>query len=166
MLIIIIKIKEFQSFFYNSFMSKIISNNKRVSFDYEIIEKYEAGIELMGWEVKSARAGNVSLNNSYCSIYKNELILKDSYFKQYMNVKCDEYRMRKLLMHKYEIYKLKHKIETDSLTLVPKSIYFNKDSRIKVELALVRGYKKYDKRQNIKQRDIARELDKTMKNYN
>ncbi|MGP1451327.1 MAG: SsrA-binding protein [Metamycoplasmataceae bacterium] len=146
-------------------MSKTISNNKRISFDYEIIDKYEAGISLMGWEVKSARANTISLINSYCSIYKNEIYLKDSYFKQYMNVKCKEFRTRKLLMHKNEIVKLKRKIETEHLTLVPTKIYFNQRSKIKIEIALVKGLKKYDKREKIKARDVERKIEKNLKFY-
>lgn len=141
-------------------MLKIITNNKRISFDYEILETYEAGISLLGWEVKSARANTVSLSNSFCSIYKNEIFLKDSYFKQYMNVKCNEYRDRKLLLHKSEIQKIKRKIETQELTIVPRKIYFNSSSKIKIEIALVKGLKKYDKRQKIKERDIKMKIEK------
>lgn len=82
---------------------KIITTNKNAKRDYEILETFEAGMSLDGWEVKSARASEVALTNSFCSIYKNELWLKESFFKQYMQVKCNETQDRKLLMHKNEI---------------------------------------------------------------
>ncbi|VEU62897.1 SsrA-binding protein [Mycoplasmopsis bovirhinis] len=144
---------------------KIITTNKNSYRDYEILEKFEAGLALEGWEVKSARAAEVSLTNSFCSIYKNELWLKDAFFKQYMQVKCNETKDRKLLMHKHEIRKLKFKLESQPLTLIPLKLYFNKESTIKIELALVRGLKKYDKRAKLAKEEADKRILKTLKNY-
>ncbi|ATO30741.1 SsrA-binding protein [Mycoplasmopsis bovirhinis] len=144
---------------------KIITTNKNSYRDYEILEKFEAGLALEGWEVKSARAAEVSLTNSFCSIYKNELWLKDAFFKQYMQVKCNETKDRKLLMHKYEIRKLKFKLESQPLTLIPLKLYFNKESTIKIELALARGLKKYDKRAKLAKEEADKRILKTLKNY-
>ncbi|EIE42163.1 SsrA-binding protein [Mycoplasmopsis canis UFG4] len=144
---------------------KIISNNKIAHKDYEVLEKYEAGISLEGWEVKSSRSSGVSLTNAFCSIYKNELWLKESFFKQYMNVKGDETRDRKLLMNKSEIRKLKFKLEAQQLTLIPLKIYFNNKSFIKVEIALAKGLKKYDKREKIAKEEVRKKIIKTLATY-
>ncbi|RIV16365.1 SsrA-binding protein [Mycoplasmopsis gallopavonis] len=143
---------------------KIISNNKKAFHDYEILEKYEAGIELQGWEVKTCRANSVDISNAYCSIYKDEVYLKDSFFKQYMLLKCDEYRDRKLLLHKKEIRKLKQKIETMQVTLIPLKLYFS-GSYIKLEIALAKGLKKYDKRAKIVKEETQKAIKKALKFY-
>ncbi|WBP84148.1 SsrA-binding protein [Mycoplasmopsis edwardii] len=144
---------------------KIVSNNKIAFRDYEILEKFEAGIALKGWEVKSARAGEVSLTNAFCSIYKNELWIKDSFFKQYMQVKGDETADRKLLMHKNEIRKIKFQLDTQPITLIPLKLYFNKDSLLKIEIALARGLKKYDKREKIAKEETQKRINKLLKNF-
>lgn len=144
---------------------KIINNNKKILRDYEILDKFEAGIKLEGWEVKTARANSVDLSNAYCSIYKNELYLKDAYFKQYMLLKVNERQDRKLLMHKHEILRIKFKLDSQPLTLVPLKIYFNNQSKIKVEIALARGLKKYDKRDKIAKEESQKRLLKTLKSY-
>ncbi|MHA0272984.1 SsrA-binding protein [Mycoplasma sp. 48589B] len=141
---------------------KIVANNKKAFRDYEIIEKFEAGIELMGWEVKSARASSVDITNAFCSIYKGEMYLKEAYFKQYMQVKCDETRDRKLLLHKNEIRKIGFKEDTQRLTIFPLKIYFNEQSRLKVEIALARGLKKYDKRAKIIKEEVDKKIAKTL----
>ncbi|MHA3796233.1 SsrA-binding protein [Mycoplasma sp. HF14] len=141
---------------------KIVANNKKAFRDYEIIEKFEAGIELMGWEVKSARASSVDITNAFCSIYKGEMYLKEAYFKQYMQVKCDETRDRKLLLHKNEIRKIGFKEDTQRLTIIPLKIYFNEQSRLKVEIALARGLKKYDKRAKIIKEEVNKKIAKTL----
>ncbi|QGZ97297.1 SsrA-binding protein [Mycoplasma sp. NEAQ87857] len=144
---------------------KIVSNNKKAFRDYEIVEKYEAGMQLLGWEVKSARASQIDLTNAYCSIYKNELYLKEAFFKQYMLVKCDETRDRKLLMHKKEIRKLKQTLDTLSVTLIPLKIYFNNQSRLKIEIAIAKGLKKYDKRAKITKEETNKRIQQTLKFY-
>ncbi|WP_406614434.1 SsrA-binding protein [Mycoplasma corogypsi] len=144
---------------------KIITKNKRAHHDYEIIDKFEAGMELLGWEVKTARANQVQINAAFCSIYKDEIYLKNANFKQYMLVKCDETRDRKLLLHKSEIRKIKHKSESLKLTIIPLAMYFNKNSKIKLEIALARGLKKHDKRDKIIQEETQKRLQKTIKNF-
>ncbi|MEA4134543.1 MULTISPECIES: SsrA-binding protein [unclassified Mycoplasma] len=144
---------------------KIISTNKKAHHNYEIIDKYEAGIELLGWEVKSARANSIDISNAFCSIYKGEMYLKEAYFKQYMHVKADEFRDRKLLLHKNEIRKIKFATESQSLTIIPLKMYFNSSSRIKVEIALAKGLKKYDKRQQIIKDEVNKKLNKLINSY-
>lgn len=144
---------------------KIINNNKRELRNYEILNTYEAGIVLEGWEVKSARASKVTLNNSYCSFVRNELFLVNSHFSQYMQVKCDESKDRKLLLHKKELAKIKFKLESLKLTIIPTKIYFDNKSNVKVEIALVKGLRKYDKRQKLIQEEVNKRISKTIKNY-
>ncbi|UUD36416.1 SsrA-binding protein SmpB [Mycoplasmopsis citelli] len=143
---------------------KIISNNKKAFRDYEILDKYEAGISLLGWEVKSARASQVNLANAYCSIYKGEMFLKEAHFNKYMLLKVDELRDRKLLLHKSEIAKINFTLETQPLTLIPLKMYF-KNGKIKLEIALAKGLKKYDKRQKLAQEETNKRLQKAIKNY-
>ncbi|QKT05393.1 SsrA-binding protein [Mycoplasma sp. OR1901] len=144
---------------------KIIASNKHAFRDYEILDRLEVGISLLGWEIKSARASQVSLDNAYCSIYKDELYIKESFFKQYMLVKAEPTRDRKLLAHKSEIRKLKHKMETQKLTLVPLKFYFNKQSKLKLEIALARGLKKYDKREKIRKEEAQNKIKSTIQFY-
>ncbi|ADE19693.1 SsrA-binding protein SmpB [Mycoplasma crocodyli] len=142
---------------------KIIADNKKERRNYEIFELYEAGIVLEGWEVKSARANKVSLNNSYCSINKEQMWLNESHFSQYMLVKCNEVRERKLLLHKEEIKKIKFKCESKQLTIIPTKIYFKKD-KIKVEIALAKGLKKFDKREKIAKEEVQKNIKKKIMN--
>ncbi|MBU4690402.1 SsrA-binding protein [Mycoplasma sp. ES3157-GEN-MYC] len=145
---------------------KIISDNRRGLHSNTIHEKYEAGIVLQGWEVKSARAGTVQLTNSYCFFKNNELYLSNATFKQFMLVKCDETQDRKLLMHHNELLRLQNKKERmGNATIIPTKIYFNNQSRIKIEIALVTGMNKADKREAIKKRDNDRYLQKVLKNF-
>ncbi|AAZ43889.1 SsrA-binding protein [Mycoplasmopsis synoviae] len=141
---------------------KIIATNKNAKRNYEILKTFEAGIKLEGWEVKSARASSVELKNAYCSIYKDEVFLKESYFKKYMLLKVEETKNRKLLLHKKEILKIKQELQKN-LSLIPTKIYFNSNSLIKVELALGRGLKKYDKREKLKKEEVEKKLKKILK---
>ncbi|AKJ20701.1 SsrA-binding protein [Mycoplasmopsis synoviae] len=141
---------------------KIIATNKNAKRNYEILKTFEAGIKLEGWEVKSARASNVELKNAYCSIYKDEVFLKESYFKKYMLLKVEETKNRKLLLHKKEILKIKQELQKN-LSLIPTKIYFNSNSLIKVELALGRGLKKYDKREKLKKEEVEKKIKKILK---
>ncbi|UUD35400.1 SsrA-binding protein [Mycoplasmopsis caviae] len=144
---------------------KIISDNKRGIHNYKVIDKYEAGISLLGWEVKSARASTVNLLNSYCFFRKGEIFLCNAQFKQYMLLKCDETRDRKLLMHKSQIIRLQSKLhKLGRATIIPSKIYFDNRSCIKVEIALVIGLNKADKREEIKRRDNERYIKKVLKN--
>ncbi|MCV3733660.1 SsrA-binding protein SmpB [Mycoplasma enhydrae] len=139
-------------------MSKLIVKNKFAKSDYEIHSTYEAGISLLGWEVKSLRAKNVKLDNAFCSISnKNELWLNNAHIAQYMLVKGDLDRSRKLLMHKNEILRMKNTCDRLSLIIIPISLYWI-NNNIKIEIALAKKLRKYDKREKIKQEDLKRNL--------
>lgn len=148
--------------------TKLICKNKKARFDYEILKTMEAGIVLTGNEIKSIRLGHVNLKDSFAKInINNEVMLSNMFIGNYqlshIVSKQDERASRKLLLHKYEIRKLKQQIDQERLTLVPLSLYF-KYNRVKVELALCRGKRVHDKRQAIKERDVKREMDKAIKN--
>ena len=148
--------------------TKLICKNKKARFDYEILKTMEAGIVLTGNEIKSIRLGHVNLKDSFAKInINNEVMLSNMFIGNYqlshIVSKQDERASRKLLLHKYEIKKLKQQIDQERLTLIPLSLYF-KYNRVKVELALCRGKRVHDKRQAIKERDVKREMDKAIKN--
>ncbi|BDX52714.1 SsrA-binding protein SmpB [Metamycoplasma equirhinis] len=139
-------------------MPKIIAQNKFAKSDYDIESTYECGISLLGWEVKSLRAKNVKMENAFCSFNnQNELWLNNMNIAQYMLVKCDPYRTRKLLMHKSEIIRLQSKQEKLGLILMPLSMYW-KNNHIKVEIALAKKLKKYDKRQKIREQEAKKDF--------
>ena len=139
-------------------MTKLIIKNKFAKSDYDIHSTYECGISLFGWEVKSLRSNNGNLNNSFCSITnKNELWLNNLYIAQYMLVKGDSYRSHKLLMHKREIIKMRTIMDKLSLQILPVSIYW-KNNHIKVEIALAKRLKKYDKREKIKELEVKKRI--------
>ena len=134
--------------------------NKKAKFDYEIVEKLEAGIVLEGSEVKSVRAGHVNMGDSFCFVEGGELFLKNCRISAYDKATIlppDELRSRKLLLHKREIERLIGTSREKSLTVVPIAMYF-KGRRVKVEIALARGKRSYDKKQTIKARDIGRDM--------
>jgi len=138
---------------------KIIAKNRKAYHDFEILEKFEAGIELKGTEVKSIRAGKVNLKDGFARVMKGELFLMNMHISPYDHGNIhnhDPLRTRKLLMHKKEINKLIGKLSQQSLTLVALSLYF-KRNKAKVELGLGKGKKLHDKRETIKKRDIERE---------
>lgn len=142
---------------------KLIAENKRARFEYELLDSFEAGIVLTGDEIKSVRLGHFSIVDTYGFIKDNECFLRNSYIKEYSNsFDAGRYgdtsrRDRKLLLHKDEILKIKKKIEQDKLTLVPTKAYFS-GSNIKVEIAVARGKKLYDKRESLKKKDLDRRL--------
>ena len=139
-------------------MDKLIIKNKFPKSDYDIYTTYECGISLLGWEVKSIRAKNIKLQNAFCSIsLKNELWLNNANISQYMLVKCDPYRSRKLLLHKNEILKIHSLIDRMKLIIIPLSIYW-KNNKIKIEIALAKQLKKYDKREKIKKEEQRKQL--------
>ena len=132
--------------------------NRKAHHDYFVKSTYEAGIELMGTEIKSIRLGNVNINDSYARIKDNEVFLVNMYIGKYEEGNIfnhDERRSRKLLLHKKEIIRINHEIETNKYTLIPLKLYLKKN-KLKVELGLCQGKKLYDKRQTIKERDIKR----------
>ena len=141
------------------------TKNKRAYFDYEILQKYEAGIELHGYEVKSIKSGRASLRGAFVIIRAEETYLTNANITPYqaanMPKDYDPGRTRKLLLHKKEIKELIGKSAIKGLTLAPLRLY-NKKGKIKLEFALVRGKKKYDKRESIKKRDTEREMGRKM----
>ena len=144
---------------------EIVSTNKKARFNYEIIEKIEAGIALKGTEVKSIRNRNVSIGESYAQIKDNEVFLHNlhiSPYEQGNRENHDPIRVRKLLLHKHEIKKLVAKTQQKGLSLVPLSIYLRK-GKIKVELAIGRGKRLVDKRESIKKKTIEREIERIVK---
>ena len=142
---------------------KLVAENKRARFEYELIDTYEAGIVLTGDEIKSVRLGHLSIVDTYGFIKDGECFLRNSYIKEYSNsFDAGRYgdtsrRDRKLLLHKDEILKIKKKIEQEHLTIVPTKAYFS-GSNIKVEIAVARGKKLYDKRESLKKKDLDRKL--------
>ena len=147
---------------------KIAAQNRKAHHDYYVEEKYEAGIELAGTEVKSVRAGTLNLKDSYCSVKDGELFVHGMHISPYEKGNIfnkDPVRPRRLLMHKREIRKLHALVKQDGYTLVPLSVYF-KDARVKVEVGLCKGKKNYDKRDAAAQRDAKREIDRVMKSRN
>ncbi len=146
----------------------MIIKNKKALFNYEVLDKYIAGIVLVGTEIKSIRQGKASLVDSYCTIYNNEIILLNSYIGKFdiaAQFNHDERRQRKLLLNKQEINKLKKGIEIKGFTIIPLSMFINEKGLCKVEIALCKGKKTYDKRETIKEKDNKRELERTLKNY-
>ncbi len=145
---------------------KTISDNRKARYLYEILETYEAGIELLGTEVKSIRAGKVNLADGYALIRKGEACLLNVHISPYEGSGAyfnhDPRRTRKLLLHRKEINKLIGLVEQKGLTLVPLKMYF-KDSWIKLSIAVGRGKKLHDKREDIKRRDDQREMARAMK---
>ena len=138
----------------------VFARNKKASFDYFLENKYEAGIELIGTEVKSIRSGKVSIKESFVRIIKNELWILNMHITnyEYGNINNTvETRVRKLLMKRNEIEKLKQKIKEKGYTLVPLSIY-SSGKYIKVEIALAKGKKNYDKRQALKEKEISKSM--------
>jgi SsrA-binding protein len=147
---------------------KIAAQNRKAHHDYFVEDRYEAGIELAGTEVKSIRAGTLNLKDSYCTVKDGELFVHSMHISPYEKGNIfnkDPVRTRKLLMHKREIRKLHALIKQDGYTLVPLSVYF-KNARVKVEVGLCKGKKNYDKRDATAQRDAKREIDRTMKERN
>ena len=147
---------------------KIIAQNKKAWHDYFIDEKYEAGIALFGTEVKSIRAGAVNLKDSYCSIKNGELFVLGMHISPYEKGNIfnrEPRRERKLLMHKREIMKITGMLTQKGYTLVPLSLYFS-GKNVKVELGLCRGKKLYDKRDSIAAKEVNREIDRRMKDFN
>ena len=139
--------------------------NRKARYDYEIEDTYEAGIVLTGTEIKSIRMGKVNIKDSYAIIRNNDIYLLNTHISLYEEgnrFNHDEDRTRKLLLHKKEILKLKDKLEIEGYTLVPLKIYFVKN-KAKVLIGVAKGKKNYNKKETIKERDIQREMEKSLK---
>ena len=147
---------------------KTVAQNKKARHEYFIEETYEAGIELTGTEVKSIRQGRVNIRESFAYIRNSEVFVSGMHISPYEQGNIfnqDPLRDRKLLLHKYEINKLIGLTQQKGLTLIPTQLYFKK-GRVKVELAVARGKKLFDKRRDIADRDAKREIDRRVKEYN
>lgn len=148
--------------------TKQIAANKKAYHDYFVLDRFEAGLELTGTEVKSIRAGTLNLKDSYCRVIEGELWLIGMHispYKQGSYFNADPDRRRRLLMHKREIIRLGSRVQQEGLALVPLSLYF-KDSRVKLELGLCKGKKLYDKRADAADKSAKREIDRKMKEVN
>ncbi len=146
---------------------KLLANNKKAYHDYFIEEKYEAGLSLLGSEVKSIKKGKVSIKESFISDRKGEMFIYGMHvtpYSQAYDKDIDPTRTRKLLLHKKEINKLIGKKTQAGYTVVPLKIY-ERDGLVKLELALAKGKKQYDKRESIKAKDDKRKMDRALKNY-
>lgn len=144
---------------------KIICTNKKATFEYFILDKFEAGIKLKGTEIKSIREGKCNINDAYVIIKDGKVYILNMHIAKYDNGNIfnhDELRTRELLLNKHEINKLVSKIKLDGLTIVALKAYF-KDALVKIEIALAKGKKTEDKRQSIKERDTNREIQKDLK---
>lgn len=145
-----------------------IATNRKAYHDYFVLDTYEAGLALVGQEVKSIRAGNVNLKDSFVLITANgEMFVKNMYIKTYDKTTAfvvDERRDRKLLLNKSEINKLHDKVKVKGLTIVPLKLYFS-GKYVKIEIGLVKGKHTYDKKETLKLKDAERELKRDIKNY-
>ncbi len=147
-------------------MQKINIRNKRASFEFEFIETFTAGIQLFGTEIKSIRAGKASLVDSFCYFNRNELFVKGMHISEYKfgsYYNHEEKRERKLLLNRKELDKLDRKTKESGLTIVPLKIFLNPKGFAKMDIAICRGKKHYDKRESLKQKDHKREIDRMMK---
>ena len=142
--------------------------NRKASFEFHLLECYEAGISLYGTEIKALREGKANLQDSYCFFHRGELFVKNlhiSEYKQATYFNHEPKRTRKLLMKKRELSKLRSEVEAKGKTIVPKRLYINKKGLAKLEVCLAKGKKAPDKRQAIKEKEQKREMDKKMKDY-
>lgn len=144
---------------------KKIADNRKARHDYFVEEAFEAGIELVGTEVKSLRAGRVNLRDSWCDVVGNELFVKGMHISPYEQGNIfnrEPLRPRKLLMHRREINRLMGLVAQQGLTLIPLSLYF-KGPRVKVQIGLCKGKKLYDKREDMARRDAKRDMERAVK---
>jgi SsrA-binding protein len=143
--------------------NKVNIKNKKAYFDYEILEKHVAGLQLKGTEIKSIRQGKASLADSYCFFANHELWIKNMRISEYdhaTHFNHDPYRDRKLLMNRRELNKLEKQTREKGLTIVVLRVFINEKGLAKTEIALVRGKKQYDKREAIKQKDLKRDMER------
>lgn len=141
-------------------------NNRQAYYNYFIEDKYNAGIVLLGTEVKSIREGKVSFNDAFCMFEKNELWVRGLYIAEYSHGTVNNHiavHDRKLLLNKRELRKLQNKLKDKGLTIVPLRVFLNENNFVKVEIGLAKGKKNYDKRETIKQRDTEKEMKRYLK---
>ena len=148
--------------------SRVLVTNRKARHDYHVLETFEAGIALVGTEVKSLREGKGNLKDSFAKVENGELFLYNMHISPYEKGNIfnrDPLRTRKLLMHKKQINRLAGRVQEKGLTLIPLKVYLNERGLVKVELALAKGKAIYDKREDIKRRDAKREVEKAFKDY-
>ncbi len=150
-------------------MSKVVANNKKAYHDYHIEEKFEAGLVLKGSEIKGIRASRVNLKDSFIRLVKGEAILFNAHIGRLETTHHfyghDERGDRKLLLHKKEIAKLKKAIERDGYTVVPLQLYLNDRNLAKLQIGIAKGKNLHDKRQDMKEKDMKRDVERTLKEY-
>ena len=147
---------------------KTIAQNKKAFHDYEILDKFEAGIALAGSEVKSIRAGRISLKDAFVEIHDSEAFLLRCHISPYLQANIFNHepeRKRKLLLHGREIHRLDQKVKARGFSIVPLQVFLTDKGLVKVEIALVRGKREYEKKQKLKERDIQREMDRDVQRF-
>lgn len=140
--------------------------NRKATFEYELIERFVAGLQLVGTEIKSVRNGNVNLTDAFCQLIRGEMYVINLHIAEYEMGTCNNHiakRDRKLLLNKKEILKLDKKVRESGLTIVCTKLFVNAKGLAKLEIALARGKKTYDKRESIKDKDAKRDMDRAMK---
>ena len=140
--------------------------NRKATFEYELVERFVAGMKLVGTEIKSIRNGKVNLTDSYCQVVNGEMYVKNLHVAEYEMGTCNNHiakRDRKLLLNRKEIQKLDKKVKESGFTIVPVKLFVNDKGLAKLEIALARGKKTYDKRESLKQKDAKRDIDRLMK---
>ena len=146
--------------------SDIRIKNRKATFEYELIEKFTAGIKLLGTEIKSIRNGKANLTDSYCQFYSGELFVKNLHISEYDLGTCNNHeakRDRKLLLNRKELSKLEKKVKESGFTIICTVLFINEKGLAKLEIALARGKKTYDKRETLKQKDAKRDIDRMMR---
>lgn len=147
---------------------QIIVKNRKALFEYTLLDTYEAGIQLLGSEIKSIRAGKANLQEAYCFFINDELFIKGMHIAEYSHggyANHDPVRLRKLLLKRTELRKIKNKLKEKGLTVIPIKLYINQRGFAKLEIAIAKGKKLFDKRETIKNKDIKRLLDRTRKKF-
>jgi SsrA-binding protein len=138
-----------------------VIQNRKAAYDYHLLQSFTAGIVLTGSEVKSLRAGEANLGDAFCKVDNGELFIHNLYIKEFAQASHYNHepkRVRKLLLNRHEIRKIEGKLKEQGLTLVPTKLYFNEDGYVKLDISLAKGKKTYDKREDVKKRDVEREL--------
>ena len=148
--------------------SKVEIKNKKAKFEFEFMENFTAGIQLFGTEIKSIRNNKASIAESYGIMIKNELFIRNMYVSDYENsghFNHDSKRDRKLLLNKIELNKINKKLKNKGLTIVPTKLFIGKNGWAKLNISIAKGKKIYDKREDLKTKDIKREIDRNLKNF-
>ena len=148
--------------------SKVDIKNKKAKFEYEFVETFTAGIQLFGTEIKSIRNNKASISEAYAVMVKNELFIRNMYIADYENgghFNHESKRDRKLLLNKLELSKINKKIKNKGLTIIPTRLFISSNGWAKMNIAIAKGKKIYDKREDLKTKDIKREIDRKLKNY-